>query len=103
MNIPVHDISILEDQVGLSLEDLCRACAAHADLVAELVDEAVIAPVGRARHEWRFTGVHVRHARVAVRLRQDLGVNAAGAALALQLMDEIDGLRAQVRRLGGTL
>ncbi len=98
---PSYDITILEEQGGFSLEDLCRACAAHADLVAELVDEAVIVPVGHARHEWRFTGVHLRHARVAVRLRQDLGVNAAGAALALQLMDEIDLLRAQVQRLGG--
>ena len=94
-------ITILEEQGGFSLEDLCRACAAHADLVAELVEEAVIVPVGHARHEWRFTGVHLRHARVAVRLHQDLGVNAVGAALALQLMDELDRLRAQVQRLGG--
>lgn len=101
MSRPAPHATILEEQTDLSLEDLCRACAAHADQVAELVDEAVIAPLGRSRQEWRFTGVHLRHVRVAVRLRQDLGVNAAGAALVLQLMDEIERLRARVHGLGG--
>ena len=35
------------------------------------------------------------------RLQRDLGVNLAGAALALELMDELDGLRAQLRLLSG--
>jgi chaperone modulatory protein CbpM len=32
-----------------------------------------------------------------VRLQRDLGVNPAGAALALQLMDELEQLRAQLQ------
>ena len=36
-------------------------------------------------------------ARVAVRLHRDLGVNPAGAALALQLMEELDTLRARLQ------
>ena len=52
-----------------------------------------LAPVS----QWRFTGLHLRHARVAIRLQRDLGVNAAGAALALQLMDELDTVRARLR------
>jgi chaperone modulatory protein CbpM len=34
-----------------------------------------------------------------MRLQSDLGVNLAGAALALQLLDEIESLRAQVRAM----
>ena len=33
---------------------------------------------------------------VAWRLQRDLGVNLAGAALALQLLDEVQTLRAQI-------
>ena len=88
---------VLEEQTGLTLEDLCRACTAQAKLIIELVDEGVLAPTGPAPNDWRFTGLHMHRARVAVRLHRDLGVNLAGAALALQLMDEMDELRAQLR------
>lgn len=88
---------VLEDLTGLTLDDLCRACGAPTALLIELVEEGVITPCGSAYREWRFTGMHLRHARVAVRLQRDLGVNPAGAALALQLMDELEQLRAQLQ------
>ncbi|MDB5842824.1 MAG: transcriptional regulator, MerR family, partial [Polaromonas sp.] len=90
---------ILEDQTELSLDDLCRACAAQAGRIVELVDEGLLAPAGTAPDEWRFTGVHLHRARVALRLESDLGVNLAGAALALELLDELGDLRERVRRL----
>lgn len=90
---------ILEDQTELSLDDLCRACAAQAERIVELVDEGLLTPAGTAPGEWRFTGVHLHRARVALRLESDLGVNLAGAALALELLDELDALRERVRRL----
>jgi chaperone modulatory protein CbpM len=88
---------ILEDQTELSLDDLCRACAAQTERIVELVDEGLLTPAYTAPGEWRFTGVHVQRARVALRL--DLGVNLAGAALALELLEELDILRARVLRL----
>jgi chaperone modulatory protein CbpM len=96
----VTEVVILEEQHDLTLEVLCRACRAEAEQLEALVDEGVIAPSGSERGDWRFTGVQLRRARVAVRLQRDLGVNMAGAALALQLMDELDDLRAQLRAAG---
>ena len=90
---------VLEDQTGLTLADICRACAEQADIIIELVHEGVLAPEGAEPEYWRFTGLHLHRAKVAVRLQRDLGVNLAGAALALQLMDEMDALRMQLRRL----
>lgn len=90
---------ILEDQTELSLADVCRACAAGAEMISALVDEGVLHPVGPAPAHWRFTGVHLHRARIAVRLQNDLGVNLAGAALALDLMDELDRLRNELGRL----
>lgn len=97
----ITDVLIVEEQVDLTLEELCRACSAEVDQLTALVDEGVIAPEGGTPSGWRFSGVQLRRVRVAVRLQRDLGVNTAGAALALQLMDEIEALRAQLGRRGG--
>ena len=91
---------ILEELSELTLAELCRACAVQVDGIVELVNEGVIKPVGREPHRWRFTGSHMRRASVALRLQRDLGVNLAGAALALQLMDELDALRSHLKKLG---
>ena len=98
--LPQATATILEEQTGLSLLEVCRACAVNADSIVELVDEGLLAPLGREPHRWRFTGLHVRRATVALRLRRDLGLNLAGAALAIQLLDELDALREKLRALG---
>ena len=96
---------ILEEQTELTLADICRACAAQNDMIIALVHEGVLAPLGdsvsNAPDQWHFSGVHLQRARVALRLQNDLGVNLAGAALALELLDELDALRARLRRLEG--
>lgn len=101
MNTPTRYLAgfILEDQDELTLDDLCRACAAQSELIVDLVHEGLLVPMGEAPEVWRFTGVHLHRATVAVRLQRDLGVNPAGAALALELMDELDSLRRQLHRL----
>ena len=100
--LPHVSVTILEEQVGLSLSEVSRACAVHAEMIVELVNEGVLAPDGREPHRWRFTGLHVRRATVALRLQRDLGLNLAGAALALELLDELEALRAQLRVMGAS-
>ncbi len=90
---PEAAIVVMEEITELTLDDLCRACAAHADIIIELVSEGVI-DTTQMQHNlppehWRFTGLHLHRAKIAMRLHRDLGVNFAGAALALQLMEEL--------------
>ncbi|WP_031432103.1 chaperone modulator CbpM [Methylomarinum vadi] len=92
---------IFEEEIELSLADLCRACQLPAERVFELVEQGVIEPVGRDPARWRFQGISVRRVRCAQRLEQDLGVNVAGAALAIDLLEELERLRARLRRLEG--
>jgi chaperone modulatory protein CbpM len=86
---------ILDEQASLTLAEICHACAVHAEAIVELVEEGLIEPEGAEPQQWRFTGLHLRHASIALRLQRDLGVNLAGAALALQLLDELEVLRSQ--------
>jgi len=103
MNQPQHaEITgaIHEEQSDLSLAELCQRCRVRTELVIEMVEEGVLTPQGTQPEQWRFTGWHVQRARVAVRLQRDLGVNHAGAALALQLLDEIEILKARLQARG---
>ena len=91
---------VLEEDVELSLADLCRVCQLSAEQVFQLVDEGLLEPRGRNPGQWRFHGRSVRRVRCVMRLERDLGVNLAGAALALELLDELQRLRARLNRLG---
>lgn len=86
-----------EGHESLSLEALCRACSVQREMVLEMLEEGVIEPAeGQTPDSWRFSAVQVHHVSVAWRLHRDLGVNLPGAALALQLLDEVETLRAQI-------
>jgi len=97
---PQFSICILEEQTQLTLADLCRACAVHEAQIIELVDIGVLEPLSREPIHWRFDGVSVLRARMALRLQRDFEIDLAGAALALELLDEIESLRARLRAMG---
>lgn len=90
---------VVEEEVLLTLHELCRASQASLEQVHVWVVEGVLEPEGQAPQEWRFSGRSLRRARLALRLTRDLEVNASGVALALDLLDEIAGLQAQLKRI----
>ena len=90
---------VLDERAELTLSDLCHACSQHAEWVVQLVEEGILEPAGRNPAQWRFSGTSLHRAHIAMRLQRDLDVNLAGVALALDLMDEIESLRAVVCRL----
>jgi chaperone modulatory protein CbpM len=92
---------VLDEEIELTLGELSWACQLAVERVFELVEEGVIEPLGRDPAHWRFLGVSVRRVRCAQRLQRDLRVNVAGAALALDLLDELERLRARLRRFEG--
>ncbi|HEY8158677.1 MAG TPA: chaperone modulator CbpM [Methylobacter sp.] len=97
--LPIHTGTVIEDD-SLTLEQLCHVCDVHADWVISLVEESIIEPQGDEIHRWRFSGTCVVRVRSALRLQRDLGVNLAGIALALDLMEELEDLRSQLKKMG---
>ena len=91
--------AILEEEVVLSLAELCRAARLSADRVIELAEEGIVEPLDREPGRWHFRGTALRRVRCARRLEEDLGVNTPGVALALDLLDELAQLRARLERL----
>lgn len=93
---------LLDDEIELSLNDLCCACSSSAEWIIELVEEGVLDPIESNIHlqqtQWRFTVSSLQRARTALRLQRDLGINTAGVALAIDLLDKIKKLESRLSR-----
>ena len=92
---------IVEDNIEFTLVELSRVSGASEEELTLWVSEGVFEPAGERPDEWRFSGVALRRVRTAQRLAHDLQINPPGVALALDLLDEIDALRARVKRPRG--
>ena len=84
---------LLDESVELSLEELCAACRLSEDLVMDIVAEGIVEPLGASSAQWRFSGVAVTRIQRVIRLQEEFDVNLPGAALALELLEEIERLR----------
>jgi chaperone modulatory protein CbpM len=89
---------VLDERYELTVTEICRACSGTQEWVTELVTEGVIEPVAERSGEWRFAGTSLTRARTAMHLQRDLGLNLAGVALALDMLEEIQALRTRLRR-----
>ena len=90
---------VLDEQVTVSLREMCRGCGLPGEALMAMVEEGLLQPQGPAPAQWRFVARDLERARTALRLQRDLGLNLAGVALALDLLDEVRALRARVRVL----
>ena len=88
---------IVEVEYRLTLVELCRACDAREEDVRAWVDEGALAPEGRRPDDWRFAADALRRARTAARLARDFEIDAPAIALVLDLMDQIERLRARLK------
>lgn len=102
-NLSVLHCQVVEEGVELTLGELCQACGIDPDFVQQLVAHGVLDPRGDAPHAWVFVGPSLRRTRVAVRLMRDLELNLPGAALAIDLLDEIARLRRSLNEAPGGL
>jgi chaperone modulatory protein CbpM len=84
---------LLDETAQFTLAELCSACAVSEDLVIEIVAEGIVEPSGADPGDWQFSGVAAARVQRVVRLQREFEVNLAGAALALELLEEIERLR----------
>lgn len=81
---------VLDANTTFTLTELCEVCGIETHVVLEMVGEGVIEPAATRIDEYEFTGEALLRAKRALRLVSDLGVNWPGAALALDLLDELE-------------
>jgi chaperone modulatory protein CbpM len=91
------DMDLLDARNLVSLPDLCAACGVEPDWVEDLVAHGVVSPISG---ETSFSALAILRLSKARRLERDFSLNTPGLALALDLLDEIDRLRARLARAG---
>jgi hypothetical protein len=89
--------TLIDDDRLLTLANLCRACGVPAEVINDMIEFGIIEPSGDVAAHWQFAGGCLWRVTTVVRLQRDLEVNLAGAALALDLIEEARELRRQLK------
>mgnify|MGYP003505696398 CR=1 FL=1 len=93
--------TIFDEDTEITVVELCELCCVDRPTIDALITEGILEPrYGEGSSDARLPYSSVRITSTVVRLQRDLGVNLAGAALALDLLQHIDELRAQLRQRG---
>src|SRR5262245_15901756 len=86
---------IVEEELTLTLDELSGVCAVERQRIVELVEHGLLEP--QTGEHQRVGGSALRRTQIALRLQRDLGVNAAGASLVVELLERIERLEARLR------
>jgi chaperone modulatory protein CbpM len=89
----------IADEHALDLEAFAAACGADVEFVRVLVDEGMLQPVAQ-QPAWRFSGEALARVRRIRRLQRDFEANLQSVAAMLELIDEVERLRATLHRAG---
>lgn len=85
--------TVLDETTAYSLHQCCILCRVNAQMIHEMIDEGVISPMGDNPRNWCFGATQIKRIQITLRLQQDLRVNLPGAALALDLLEELAELQ----------
>lgn len=86
----------------LTVDELSRLANVHPDMIQCFLDWGLVEPE-RTKPEILFRDSVVPRIRRILRLRKELGINWAGIAVVLDLLDRIDALEREVERLRARL
>ena len=89
---------LIDEESFITMEELCRHCTVASEEIITLVLEGILDPNSthldtQSAGQWHFHISSVRRVITTLHLQRDLGVNLSGAALALELLDQIAELQ----------
>lgn len=90
----------LLEEAWLTLEQLAAACSVDPDWLLRRLEEGFFPQARSVAGVWRFSGAALVRARRMRRLERDFDAVPEMAALVADLLEEMDALRARLRRAG---
>ncbi len=81
--------------VQQDMAEFCEASDLSDVYVIEIVEHGILEPQGTKPQDWRFNDLELALAKRAAKLRHDLELEWEGVALALDLLEEVQQLRAE--------
>lgn len=91
--------TVINHNVRLTFTEMCQAMNTQPTLITQLVEYRIIEPIGESENDWEFDHLCLKRARIARNFYHDLEVNLPGIALALDMLEKIDELEAELARL----
>ena len=76
-----------QPQKTYTLIQVCEACHMDIQVVTEMVSYTIVEPKGSNEETWISDFLRLKK---AIRIHQDLKINLAGVAMALELMDDLN-------------
>ncbi len=83
----------------LDTHEFCLCAELPQAVLLEIVEHGIVEPSGISPDQWLFDANALAIVKRAFRLQAQLQIEWAGVALALQLLDEIEQLRAENHHL----
>jgi len=88
------------DEAMLTLDELARACAVEPRWVELRVEAGLLTCATGATGPWRFASAQLVRARRLAALERDFDANEELAALVVDLIEEVQQLRARLKAAG---
>jgi chaperone modulatory protein CbpM len=92
-------VAVMLDEVLLTVDEFAVSCAVSREWVIERVRSGLLLEATDAQPEqWSFSSRDLRRARRMIDVERKFEANPELAGLVADLLDEVEALRAQVRR-----
>jgi len=91
-------VEIIDEQLALDLEHFAEACGQSPEWVLQLLEYDIL-PTRPEERIHQFFGEDVSRARKAYRLQRDFDASFSAVAMMLDLIDEVQKLRKEVKHL----
>jgi hypothetical protein len=99
MKAELTDAVWLEERGVLTLFELSECSGLSEAELRDLVDLGALEPVDPDAQEWNFGARCIVAARAACRLRRDFELDVEGLALVMSLLDRVEELESELKRL----
>lgn len=93
-------ISVVIDEVTLTLDELAHACDVETQWIVERIENEILKHPGDVQPDWRFKSIELMRVRRLVSVERDFDAHPEIAALVVDLMEELDLKNAQLRAAG---
>jgi chaperone modulatory protein CbpM len=90
---------VIDEETRLDVTQFARACRTTISYVEEMIVEGVVVPRGE-RPDIDFGAQEMARVRRALRLQRDFDAPLPSVAVMLDLLDEIERLRSELRKAG---
>ncbi len=87
----------MNDNIVYTTKAICSSHKISNEILSDMVSWGIATPSGTSIEKWQFSQDDFDRIGCASRFNKDLDINIPGAAMALELLDELDKIRRDIR------